>query len=113
MDTNEFNKIISVIADIDIQNVFNDEFRIKKLNIYNLRDILISLGKIHYEDLENNIYIVSIYGGFFKKNRALVAFHLEEKRIMIAISANEGIIDQHTCREVYYEIRKKLEKFIE
>lgn len=113
MDLLSFNTLVSNLADIDINRFHNEEWQVNGLTILKLRDIIISLGQIYYEDLENNIYIASICGGFLKKNPATTAFKLESGRLTIAISANEGLIKQDTCEVVIHEIRKKMESFIE
>jgi len=47
-----------------------------------------------------------------KKNPAITAFQLENDFLQIAISAKEGLINQHTSEGVAYEIRKSLERYI-
>lgn len=112
MENKELNKLL--LDNINIRNheVENVEWSIKGLRFLKLRDILIVIGKIAYEDLENQVYIAIINGGWFKRNRAYTAFHLSNDTLKIAITADEGLFNQHTCKGVLNELRKSLEKYI-
>ena len=77
-----------------------------------LRDILITIGKVHLEDIPNNIYVAMIPGGFAKKNYAIAIFKLLEQELDLAVYAEEGIINQHTSKGVINEFTKCIEQYI-
>lgn len=112
MNKLELNSLLANTVKVDMAKVNNIELPVIGLSFMKLRDILISLGKIYYEDLDKQVYIVRIFGGVLKKNPAITAFQLENGVLQIAISANEGLINQHTSEGVAYEIKKSLERYI-
>lgn len=83
---------------------------VSNLSILKLRDIIIVLGKIIYEDLNEGVYIVEMKGGLLKKNPAYAALHLDDDTLQITIIAKEGIINQRTCEGVANEITRSLKK---
>ena len=112
MDKLELNSLLANAVKVNPAKIQNIELSVRNLTIMKLRDILIGLGKIYYEDLDKQVYIVRIFGGVLKKNPAITAFQLENDVLQIAISAQEGLINQHTSEGVAYEIRKSLERYI-
>jgi len=88
------------------------ELKVEGLSFLKLRDILIDIGKIAFEDTENNIYIAEIKGGKFGKNPALVALELNETGLHIVMNSKEGVIDQKTNQDVIKRIENALEGFI-
>ena len=81
----------------------------KTLSFHQLRDILIRLGQIQYEDTEAKVYIATIDSGFLKKNHALAALHLSDQILYISIYAEEGLIPQHTIEGAINEIQRSIE----
>lgn len=76
-----------------------------------LRDILIGIGKIYFEDLEKQVYVANIGGGIRNKNSVLTALCLEKEQLKISMYAREGIITQHSCEGVIDELKKLLQKY--
>lgn len=76
-----------------------------------LRDILFCLGQIRFEDLERQIYIADIKGGFLKMNTATVAVQVTTNAILFAASAAEGIIYQHTSEDAINEVKKAIIRY--
>ena len=112
MRLSELNQLLAGTAIIQENKILNYTFSVKNLSFLKLRDILIELGKICYEDTEKQVYIVNINGGFFKKNPAMVALHLSKDMLSLAIHADEGIINQHTCEGVINELKNALKGYI-
>lgn len=107
------NKRLMDVCDAKEKKILNTTIRVNGLSFVKLRDILIEIGKIHLEDIEANIYIAVIPGGFARMNYAVVAFQLLEDELIIAAYANEGIINQHTSEGVVDEFRKYIGQYIE
>lgn len=112
MDFYKLNNVLEKSARIEPDKIINRQFNINNLSLLKLRDYLILMGKIHYESVKDKIYIVSIKGGFFKMNSAILAAYFQTDKLMIAVYAKEGIINQHTCEGVINEFEKKLSKYI-
>lgn len=111
MNVQELNNLLSGIVDVNIDSIQNYELNVSNISFLKLRDVIIELGRIYAEDAEKQVYIVRIYGGFFKKNPTITAFHLEGNRVKIAISVREGIINQHTCEDVINEIKRRFKYY--
>lgn len=113
MNKEQLNEYLSKKCNVPIKLIKNSSVTIAALSLFKLRDIILSqLGTIQYEDVDNQIYIAAIRGGFLKKNTATVAFHLFENQLLLAVYAREGIINQHTSEDVFNEIQKVLQKNI-
>ena len=69
------------------KEILNEFFEVEQLNLMKLRDILLGLGKIYKEDLEQNIYIAIIDGGLCKKNKAVAGFCLTKEGLSVAVYA--------------------------
>ena len=106
------NQILLDTAPVEEKKIVNLSLSIDGLSITKLRDILIKIGKIQREFLEDRVYVVVIPGGFFKKNYAVVALQLFDKEMIVAAYADEGIIKQHTCEGAINELRRNIKQFI-
>lgn len=98
---NEFN--------ITQNEITSDSIKVSDFTIFNLRDLLLELGTIYREDIDENTYIAKIKGGTLKKNEAIVLAVLDNLDLRIAIFAKEGIIKQKTSEGILNEIRKRIE----
>lgn len=106
------NRVLMEAAPVEEKKIVNQAIPVDGLSITKLRDILIKIGKIQREFLEDKIYVGIIPGGFLKKNYAVVALQLYEDEIIIAAYAEEGFIEQHTCEGALNELRRNIQKFI-
>lgn len=113
MSFQELNNMLCEAANITKDKIQNVELTVNGLSFLKLRDAIIRIGRIHSEDIERQIYIASVGGGFLKKNTAVVVLHLNSKSLQISLYAKEGIINQHTCEDVIDEIKGSLQMYIE
>lgn len=112
MNLQELNHILIANCDVKQSGIQNDTLTVGELSFLKLRDMIIAdLGKIVLEDTERQVYIASIKGGFLHRNTAAAAFHLDQNLLQIAVYANEGLINQHTCEDVINEIKRKLKAY--
>lgn len=96
---------------LNLKEIRTETIEIRQMTLIQLRDAILTNGwRILFEDLEQQVYISSIKGGFFKMNKATVALHIEHTHLQIAMYAREGIINQHTCEDVRNEIKRAFEK---
>ena len=109
MEFIELNNILAEYTDVEQDKIQNYTISVNGLYFLKLRDTLIKLGKIYSEDIEKQVYVASINGGFAKKNPATLAISLEEYYLRISIFSNEGIFNQHTSEGVINELKKALE----
>jgi len=109
---NGINQKLIDVCGAKEKKIVNESLAVSGLSFIKLRDVLFSMGKIHFEDTSNNIYIAIIPGGFLKMNYATVVFNLLEDELIIAAYADEGLINQHTCEGVINEFRKQIEQYI-
>ena len=113
MEFIELNNILAEFTDVEQNKVQNYTISVNGLSFLKLRDILIKSGKIYSEDIERQIYVAGINGGFARKNPAIFAISLEEYRLRISIFSNEGVFNQHTSEGVINELKKSLEEYIQ
>lgn len=106
------NQILMDTAPVEEKKIVNQSFLVDGLSIIKLRDILIKIGKIQRESLEDRVYVAVIPGGFFKKNYAVVALQLFDKEMFVAAYADEGIIKQRTCEGAINELKRNIQQFI-
>jgi hypothetical protein len=111
----QYNKVNDVLINttpVKNEKIVNRSFQVEGLTIERIRDILMQLGKIKREILQENIYVTVINGGVLKKNRAIVVLQLSGDEIYIAAYADEGIINQHTSEGVINEIGEHIKQYI-
>jgi hypothetical protein len=111
----QYNKVNDVLINttpVKNEKIVNRSFQVEGLTIERIRDILMQLGKIQKEMLQENIYVTVINGGVLKKNRAIVVLQLSGDEIYIAAYADEGIINQHTSEGVINEIGEHIKQYI-
>lgn len=108
----QINEKLINVCDAKEKKIMNKSFFISGLSMIKLRDILVEIGKIHAEDIQNGTYVAVIPGGFAKKNYAVTVFELSETEIKIAAYADEGIINQHTSEGVINEFTKRIEQYV-
>lgn len=112
MEDKELNQLLFEKSGIRNCEINNHSWLMNELQFIKLRDVLIAKGKILYEDLNKQVYVATIKGGWFKLNSAVAALHLSDNMLQIAICADEGLFDQHTSEGVLHELEKSLEKYI-
>ena len=86
---------------------FEDSFAANNLTFNKLPYILINLGTIIEEDVENNIYIVNIKHFL---NNAIILIELKDNKINLVAFAREGLIKQHTAQKASLKIKSAIEK---
>lgn len=94
--------------DIELMNSEHcDCFKSKKTILY-VRDFLCTVGKVLLEDIDNQVYIANIPAGAFNKNYAVVVLKFEKDKLHVFATAQEGLLNQHTCDKAITKIRKGL-----
>lgn len=111
-DFEVLNECVKSIYQTDNCKRYNIVYEVTELPILKLRDRLVLIGVIDFEDLEKNIYCARIKGGILNCNTAYVGFELLSDRLKVLIFTNDGIINQHTREDVLSKIIKSLEGFI-
>lgn len=112
MNFKELNEILKNEADVKESKIKNTTINVNGLKFLKLRDIIIGIGKIYFEDLEKQVYVANIGGGISNKNPVLMALCLEKEQLQISMYAREGLINQHTCEGVINELKELLQKYI-
>lgn len=111
-DFSSINERLIRVSHSNIKDIMNKSFDLNGLSLMRLRDILINIGEIYQENIDDGIYVATIPGGFGKKNYAIVAFELKNDSLKIAVSSNEGIINQHTSEGVINDIQEQIKQYI-
>lgn len=62
-----------------------------------IRDSLLCMGNILFEDQDEQVYAATIRAGFRDMNAAVVVLQLQEDKLHAMAYAKEGIIDQRIC----------------
>lgn len=106
------NDILSQKTDVDNKRIINKSYKVKGLSLIMVRDVLIKIGKIEYEDLNRNMYFALVPGGFFKKNTAYIVVELKDDILNLAVFSNEGLINQHTSEDAINEIEEGIRGYI-
>lgn len=75
-----------------------------KLSILQVRDALLLLGEILYENVEEQVYVATIRAGYGNMNSAVVALKLCENTLWVVGYAKEGIIKQNICEQALQKI---------
>ena len=78
------------------------------ISFTSLRDRIIGIGKILYENFESQIYVVSVNSGVANMNEAVIVIKLCGDRILLLGYANEGTIRQHTAQKALSKVIKLL-----
>lgn len=76
-----------------------------KASISDIRDFLCANGNIIIENLNGFLYIATISGGFKNMNYAITVLKLENEKLHIYAVAKEGLINQHTSKNVIDKIK--------
>ena len=112
MDNIVLNEILLSKVVVNNHEVIDSEWEVEGLSFLKLRDILIVKGKVLFEDLDQQVYVAAIRGGWLKLNTSYLAFHLCNEKLQIAAIADEGVFKQHTSEGALNELRKSLDKYI-
>ena len=107
----DLNKVLSECINVNEDSIVNLKIYVENLTLIKLRDILLKIGQIHIEDIDRGIYVVTIKGGFAKKNSATLALQLDSGAILIAGYADEGLINQHTLEGVIHDFKKEIREY--
>lgn len=78
------------------KDVVYKEIVVSDMTLMQLRDSLIGIGTILEEDLQEQVYVISIMAGVANMNAAVIAVKLSQNVIKFAGYAREGLIKQHT-----------------
>lgn len=113
MDTNSnVIDVLSKVTSIKKDKVICCTIKVSNMTLIRLRDVLTEIGKIYKEILDRQTYVAVISGGFFKKNHAVMSIELLDDELNIAVYADEGIINQHTCEGAINEFRRAIKEYI-
>lgn len=74
------------------------------LSFLQLRDSLLCMGEILFEDQDNQLYVASICAGFRDMNSAVVALQLQGNKLHAMAYAKEGIINQGICEKAFKKL---------
>lgn len=102
------NDKLKMICNISEDKITNKQIAAKGITLIKLRDILIEIGTIIEEEIDNNTYVAYLPAGLKKKNTATVVFQLDNDDIKIASFAKEGLIKQHTSEGAINYFEEKL-----
>lgn len=108
-------KLLNVLKDmyeIDEKNIIKQNWSIDNLTLYKLRDNLMIIGQIVFEDMENQIYVAEINVGVASFGKALVAVCLDEGDLYMLSYAEEGIIKQHLAERALAKLETQLKDYV-
>lgn len=112
MDNIVLNEILLSKVVVNNQKIINSEWKVEGLSLLKLRDILVIKGKVLFEDLDQQVYVAAIRGGWLRFNTSFAAFHLCNEKLQIAVISDEGVFKQHTSEGVLNELKESLGKYI-
>ena len=75
------------------------------LSYLQLRDCLLRMGKILYEDSDNQVYVASIRSGLWNANNAVFAIQLRGSKLMVAGYAKEGLVKQNLRENAFNKLK--------
>ena len=75
-----------------------------KLSVLQVRDILLLLGNVLYENLDEQIYVAEIRAGYGNLNSAVIVVKLCQNTLFVAGYAKEGIIKQNICEQAFQRL---------
>lgn len=75
------------------------------LSFPQLRDRLFCMGKILYEDLNNQVYVATIRSGLWNMNNATFAMQLRGNKLMVAGYAKEGLAKQSLRENAFTKLK--------
>ena len=93
-----------------ISNQYIYEELDKNIEFLLLRDVLLDVGTILEEDIENCTYVAVIESGVLNANPCIVVAQLFDNKVVINGFAQEGLIKQQTARKAINKLKKELEK---
>ena len=108
----DINIRLSQFCSISEEQINNRLVTVNGLTLLKLRDILIEMGTIIEEDLDNNIYAAYLPAGFMKKNLVITFFQLSESTLCLASYAKEGAIKQGTVEQAQTNFINKIKEYI-
>lgn len=85
--------------------ILEDTIANSTLTFSQLRDALIRLGKILFEDTDNSVYVAAIRIGSFGANSAVVAIQQRGSKLNISAFAKEGLIKQNLAEKAITKIK--------
>lgn len=106
------NQILNDVASVKEEEIINTSFSTQNLTLIKIRDVLLKIGKIQREMLDDGVYVAVIPSGFLKKNYAVIALRFVNDEVFISAYADEGIIKQHTSEGAINEFKKNIKEFI-
>lgn len=112
MTEEELNDIVLEFCGKIKHKIVNKVWSVDGLTILHIRDYLMVRGEIAFEDINNQVYVAYIGGGFLKKNIAIAGFLLKEGELTLSIHSEERFINQHTNEGIISEIERAFWKYI-
>ncbi len=109
----ELERKLNDIFQLQPQNTEEHIFKVRDITIFKIRDILMKLGNIAQENLEDQEYFAAVNAGLLKSNVAYMACRLDGEKLYVVITAKEGLINQNTCKGALYELKRELNRYIE
>lgn len=102
------NELLEKYIDVDKQNGVKIDCEANNVTLEKLRDALYQFGNPIDQDIENNIFIVSMKSGFFNANQTLVCAILDKNEIHYRLYNASNDIDNKFAQNVVNKINKKL-----
>jgi hypothetical protein len=92
-------------GNVEVDNIQEYTIDECKLSFPQLRECLYLLGRILYEDIENEVYVAYIRAGFGNFSGATVAMQLRGGELKAVGCAKEGVIKQRICETALQKLK--------
>ena len=108
IDEKTINGYIGKYIDISKQKGVNIDCEIEEVSLEKLRNTLYQFGDILEQDIENNMFIVSMKSKFFYANQTLVCIVLENNKIHYKVYNATNDLDNNSAKNIVNKINRKL-----
>ena len=102
------NEYLKKYIDIDKQNGVKIDCEVEDISLEKLRNALYQFGDILDQNIENNMFIVSMKSGFLYSNQILVCAVLDNNKIHYRLYNASNDIDSKLAQNIVNKINKKL-----
>lgn len=97
--------------DLKEKDVVYKDIVVCDMTLMQLRDSIIGFGTILEENIQEQIYVISIMAGTANMNATVVAIKLSKNVIQFAGYAREGFIKQHTADKAIERIKDAVRQY--
>lgn len=104
-------KKLRTYIDLKEKDVVYKDIVVFDVTLMELRDSIIGLGTILEENIQEQVYVISIMSGAANMNAAVVAIKLSQNVIQFAGYAREGLIKQHTADKAIEKIKNAVRQY--